>query len=257
MNRVRSERRGPVELLTLDRPKALNSLDRATLEELLDCCERLGADTSVRAVVLTGKGRAFAAGADIAEMRGLDARQAEAFSRLGHAAMDALESLAAPTVAAVNGYALGGGCELACACDWIYASETARFGQPEVNLGLIPGFGGTGRLVRRVGLGWAKELVLGGEPIDAETALRIGLVNRLFAPDALLESALDAAEKIAGKGPLAIAAAKRVILQGQDADARTAHALEQAAFGVISAGAERAEGMDAFLEKREPSFEDR
>jgi enoyl-CoA hydratase len=257
MNRIRSERRGPVELLTLDRPKALNALDRATLEELLECCERLGADTSVRAVVLTGEGRAFAAGADIAEMRGLDAQQAEAFSRLGHAAMDALESLAAPTVAAVNGYALGGGCELACACDWIYASEKARFGQPEVNLGLIPGFGGTGRLVRRIGSAWAKELVLGGEPIDAETALRIGLVNRLFAPDALLESALDAAEKIAGKGPLAIAAAKRVILQGQDADARTAHALEQAAFGLISAGAERAEGMDAFLEKREPSFEDR
>jgi len=257
MNRIRSERRGPVELLTLDRPKALNALDRATLEELLDCCGRIGADTSVRAVVLTGEGRAFAAGADIAEMRGLDAQQAEDFSRLGHAAMDALESLAAPTIAAVTGYALGGGCELACACDWIYASETARFGQPEVKLGLIPGFGGTGRLVRRVGSAWAKELVLGGEPIDAETALRIGLVNRLFAPDALLGSALAAAEKISEKGPLAIAAAKRVILEGQDADMRTAHALEQAAFGVISAGAERVEGMDAFLEKREPSFENR
>ncbi len=257
MNRIRNERRGSVELLTLNRPKALNALDRATLEELLDCCERLRADTSVRAVVLTGEGRAFAAGADIAEMRGLDAEQAEAFSRLGHAVGDALESLAAPTIAAVNGYALGGGCELACACDWIYASEKARFGQPEVKLGLIPGFGGTERLVRRVGSGWAKELVLGGEPIDAETALRIGLVNRLFAPDALVGSALDVAEKIAGKGPLAIATAKRVILQGQDVDARTAHALEQAAFGVISAGAERAEGMDAFLEKREPSFKDR
>jgi enoyl-CoA hydratase len=257
MDRIRSERRGPVELLTLDRPKALNALDRATLEELLDCCERIDADTSVRAVVLTGEGRAFAAGADIAEMRGLDARQAEAFSRLGHAAMDALESLAVPTIAAVNGYALGGGCELACGCDWVYASEKARFGQPEITLGLIPGMGGTGRLVRRVGSAWAKELVLGGEPIDAETALRIGLVNRLFAPDALLGSALDAAEKIAGKGPLAIAAAKRVILQGQNADARTAHALEQAAFGLISAGAERVEGMDAFLEKREPAFKDR
>ncbi len=257
MNRIRSERRGSVELLTLDRPKALNALDRAALEALLDCCERLAADSSVRAVVLTGEGRAFAAGADIAEMRGLDAQQAEAFSRLGHAAMDALESLAMPTIAAVNGYALGGGCELACACDWIYASETSRFGQPEVNLGLIPGFGGTGRLARRVGSAWAKELVLGGEPIDAETALRIGLVNRIFAPDALLGSALDAAKKIAGKGPLAIATAKRVMVQGQDADVRTAHALEQAAFGVISAGAERAEGMDAFLEKREPSFENR
>jgi len=257
MSRIRSERRGPVELLTLDRPEALNALDRATLEELLESCERLGADASVRAVVLTGEGRAFAAGADIAEMRGHDPQQAEAFSRLGHAAMDALEALAAPTLAAVNGFALGGGCELACACDWIYASEKARFGQPEVKLGLIPGFGGTVRLVRRVGSAWAKELVLGGEPIDAETALRIGLVNRLFAPDALLGSALEAAQAIAAKGPIAIAAAKRVIQQGQDADARTAHALEQAAFGVISAGAERAEGMDAFLEKREPSFEDR
>jgi len=203
---------------------------------------------------LTGEGRAFAAGADIAEMRGLDPQQAQAFSRLGHGVMDALESLVVPTIAAVNGYALGGGCELACACDWIYASEKARFGQPEVKLGLIPGFGGTGRLVRRVGSAWAKELVLGGEPIDAETALRIGLVNRLFAPEALLDATLAAAEQIAGKGPLAIATAKRVILQGQDADARTAHALEQAAFGVISAGAERAEGMDAFLEKREPAF---
>ncbi len=254
MKRIRSERRGSVELLTLDRPKALNALDRATLEELLGHCGRLDADSAVRAVVLTGEGRAFAAGADIAEMRGLDAQQAEAFSRLGHRVMDALEALAVPTIAAVNGYALGGGCELACACDWIYASEKARFGQPEVKLGLIPGFGGTGRLVRRVGSAWAKELVLAGEPIDAETALRIGLVNRLFAPDALLDAALEVAEQIAGNGPLAVATAKRVILQGQDAGARTAHALEQAAFGVISAGAERAEGMDAFLEKREPSF---
>ncbi len=257
MSRIRCERRGPVELWTLNRPKALNALDRATLEALLDACRRIGADASVRAVVVTGEGRAFAAGADIAEMRGLDAQRAEAFSRLGHAAMDALESLAVPTLAAVNGYALGGGCELACACDWIYASETARFGQPEVNLGLIPGFGGTLRLARRVGPAWAKELVLGGEPIDAETALRIGLVNRIFAPDALLASALAAAEAIARKGPSAIATAKRVIQHGQDADARAASALEQAAFGVVSAGAERAEGMDAFLEKREPRFEDR
>jgi enoyl-CoA hydratase len=257
MSRIRCERRGPVELWTLNRPKALNALDRATLEALLDACRRIGADASVRAVVVTGEGRAFVAGADIAEMRGLDAQRAEAFSRLGHAAMDALESLAVPTLAAVNGYALGGGCELACACDWIYASETARFGQPEVNLGLIPGFGGTLRLARRLGPAWAKELVLGGEPIDAETALRIGLVNRIFPPDALLASTLAAAEAIARKGPSAIAAAKRAIQYGQDVDARTASALEQAAFGVVCAGAECAEGMDAFLEKREPRFEDR
>jgi enoyl-CoA hydratase len=257
MSRIRSERRGPDELLTMDRPKALNALDRATLEELLDTCERLRADTSLRAVVLTGEGRAFVAGADIAEMRALDAQQAEAFSRLGHAAMDAIESLEVPTIAAVNGFALGGGCELACACDWIYASEKARFGQPEVNLGLIPGFGGTDRLARRVGPGWAKELVLGGEPIDAQTALRIGLANRLFAPDDLLEASLEAAQKIASKGPLAIATAKRVMLQSRDADAATAHEFEQRAFGAISEGGECAEGMDAFLEKREASFKDR
>jgi len=257
MSRIRTERRGPVALWTVDRPKALNALDRATLEELLQCCEHLHADRSVRCVVLTGEGRAFVAGADIAEMRALDAERAQAFSRLGHSAMDALESLDVPTIAAVNGFALGGGCELACACDWIYASETARFGQPEVNLGLIPGFGGTHRLVRRVGIGWANELVLGGEPIDAQTALRIGLVNRLFAPDALLDAALEAGQTLARKGPLAIATAKRVIQQGQDVDAATAHGLEQSAFGTISAGTECAEGMDAFLEKRAASFADR
>jgi enoyl-CoA hydratase len=257
MDRIRRERRGAVELLTLDRPKALNALDRAALEELAECCEAIAADPSIRAVVLTGEGRAFAAGADIAQMRALEPAQAESFSRLGHAAMDALESLAAPTIAAVNGFALGGGCELACACDWIYASEKARFGQPEVSLGLIPGFGGTGRLVRRIGVAWAKELVLGGEPIDAKTALRIGLVNRLFAPEELLDAAVSAAEMIGAKGPLAVATAKRVIQAGQNADMKVAHAIEQNAFGLISSSADRAEGMDAFLEKRDPKFENR
>ncbi len=257
MDRIRSERRGSVEVLTLDRPKALNALDRATLEQLAECCNTIAADPSIRAVVLTGEGKAFAAGADIAEMRGLAPAEAESFSRLGHSVMDALESLAAPTIAAVNGYALGGGCELACACDWIYASEKARFGQPEVSLGLIPGFGGTGRLVRRVGVAWAKELVLTGEPIDAETAVRIGLANRLFAPDELLDAALSAAETIGAKGPLAVATAKRVIQAGQDAEMKVAHAIEQNAFGVISSSADRAEGMDAFLEKRDPDFQNR
>jgi enoyl-CoA hydratase len=257
MDRIRSERRGAVEVLTLDRPKALNALDRAALEQLVECCETISADPSIRAVVLTGAGKAFAAGADIAEMRGLEPAQAESFSRLGHSAMDALESLAAPTIAAVNGYALGGGCELACACDWVYASEKARFGQPEVSLGLIPGFGGTGRLVRRVGVAWAKELVLSGEPIDAETALRIGLANRLFPPDALLDAAVSAAAKVGTQGPLAVATAKRVIQAGQDADMKVAHAIEQSAFGSISSSSDRREGMDAFLEKRDPSFENR
>jgi len=252
---VRLERRGAVALLTLDRPALLNALDRATLEALHAHVAALAKDASLRAVVVTGEGRAFAAGADIAEMRSLDALGGEAFSRLGHAALGALEMLAVPTIAAVNGFALGGGCELACACDWIYASNKARFGQPEVNLGLLPGFGGTSRLLRRVGLAWAKELVLSGEPIDAETAQRIGLVNRIFAPEALLPAALAAGETIARKGPFAVAQAKRVLQEGQDADVRTAHALEQQAFGVVFASADRGEGMDAFLGKREAKFE--
>jgi enoyl-CoA hydratase len=257
MEQVRREARGPVALLVLDRPKALNALDSAMLHALAARAAELAGDRSVRAVVLTGEGRAFAAGADIAEMRGHGPLEAERFSRLGHAALAALEALAVPVIAAVNGYALGGGCELALACDWIYASERARFGQPEVGLGLVPGFGGTTRLVRRVGSAWAKELVLGGEPIDAATALRIGLANRVFPPDELVAAAVGAAERAAAKGPLAVGLAKRVIQEGQDADLRTAHALEQLAFGVASASRDRAEGMDAFLAKRDPSFEGR
>ena len=254
---LQSERRGAVALLTLNRPDSLNALDRALLEAIAAEVERIGADASVRALVVTGAGRAFAAGADIAQMRALSPVEGEAFSRLGHAATGALESLAIPTIAAVNGFALGGGCELALACDWIYASSKARFGQPEVNLGLLPGFGGTTRLVRRVGLAWAKELVLTGAPIAADEALRIGLANRVFEPEALLDAAVAAGEAIAAKGPVAVAAAKRVMQQGQDADVRTAHALEQQAFGLIFATDDRAEGMTAFLEKRDPSFSGR
>ncbi|CAG0999733.1 partial enoyl-CoA hydratase [Myxococcaceae bacterium] len=254
---VRLERRGAVALLVLDRPKVLNALDRATLEALLAHARALGSDPTLRAVVLTGEGRAFAAGADIAAMRGLDPLGGEAFSRLGHEALGSLEALRVPTIAAVNGFALGGGCELACACDWIYASSKARFGQPEVNLGLVPGFGGTSRLLRRTGAAWARELVLTAEPIDAETALRIGLVNRVFEPEELVPAALRAAETIARKGPFAVAQAKRILQEGQDADVRTAHALEQQAFGLVFASHDREEGMDAFLEKREPKFEGR
>jgi enoyl-CoA hydratase len=209
----------------------------------------------VRAVVVTGAGRAFAAGADIAAMQKMGPREAEAFSRLGHAALASLEALDVPSIAAVNGVALGGGCELALACDWIYASSKARFGQPEVNLGLLPGFGGTSRLLRRVGMAWAKELVLAGEPIDADTALRIGLANRVVEPDALVEAALAAGEKIASKGPVAVALAKQVMQQAQDADVRTAHALEQKAFGLVFATQDRSEGIAAFLEKRPARFE--
>ena len=252
---VLSERRGAVALLTLNRPDALNALSGALLSELSARIDAVAGDADARALVVTGAGRAFAAGADIAQMRGMTPLEGEAFSRLGHATFAKLEALAIPTIAAVNGFALGGGCELALACDWIYAAKRARLGQPEVSVGLLPGFGGTSRLVRRVGIAWAKELILTGEPIDADTALRIGLVNRVLDEiEPLLAAALAAGETIAKKGRLAIAAAKRVMQEGQDADLRVAHVLEQVAFGASFATEDRGEGMDAFLGKRPAKF---
>lgn len=241
-------------LLTLNRPEALNALNEPLLRALREAIEAVGADDGVRALVVTGEGRAFAAGADIEAMGRMSPLEAEAFSRLGHETFACLESLAVPTVAAVNGFALGGGCELACACDWIYASTKAVFGQPEVHLGLIPGFGGTSRVTRRVGLAWAKEMVLAGQNLKADEALRIGLANRVFEPEALLEQAVAVGETIAGNGPLAVASAKRVLQQAQDADVRLAHALEQAAFGALFASDDKSEGIAAFLEKRDPRF---
>lgn len=257
MDLVRIEQRDAVAILTLDRPESLNALSSAMLCALRDAARGVGQDASIRAVVVTGEGRAFAAGADIAEMSAFTPDEALAFSRLGHETCTAFESLTIPVVAAVNGYALGGGCELACACDWIYAAERARFGQPEVNLGAVPGFGGTSRLPRRVGPGWARELVISGAPIDAELALRIGLANRVFPEAELLEAAVASGALVAQKGPVAVAAAKRLLLDGQDADVRVAHSMEQSAFGLVFASEDRAEGMRAFVEKRDPVFKGR
>jgi enoyl-CoA hydratase len=252
---VKSERREAVAWLTLNRPDQLNALSSRALEALRGRVAEVAADAGVRAVVVTGAGRAFAAGADIAEMQRMTPLEAEAFSRLGHETFAALEALPVPVIAAVNGFALGGGLELALACDWIYAARKAKLGQPEVNLSLIPGFGGTSRLLRRVGAGWARELVLSGEPIGTDVAERIGLVNRVFEDEtALLEAALAMGRTLAKKGPLALARAKRVLLEGQDADVRLAHALEQQAFGSLFASQDRDEGLAAFVEKREPRF---
>jgi len=254
---VKNERRGSTALLTLNRPDALNALNSATLEQLREVAGELARDPQLRAVVVTGEGRAFVAGADISEMVSLSPAEAAAFSKRGHDAFAALEALEVPTIAAVNGFALGGGCELACACDWIYASSKAQFGQPEVGLGIIPGFGGTSRLTRRVGVGWSKEICLTGVRLKADEALRIGLVNRVFEPDELLTGALAAAESIAANGPLAVAVAKRVIQEGQEADLPLANAYEQAAFGMAFGSDDRREGMEAFLEKREAKFSGR
>jgi enoyl-CoA hydratase len=253
---VKVERRGATALLTLNRPEALNALDGATLRALAAAVESVRA-SDARALVLTGEGRAFAAGADIEAMGKLSPLEASEFSRLGHSSFAALESLEIPTIAAVNGFALGGGCELALSCDWIYASTAARFGQPEVKLGLIPGFGGTTRLTRRVGVAWAKEMVLTADTLKAEEAQRIGLVNRVFEPDELLDASLAAGERIAGLGPIAVGIAKGVVQQTQDADIAVAHALEQSAFGLAFASADRDEGIAAFIEKRDAKFEGR
>ena len=251
---VLSERRGAVAVLTLNKPKALNALDAGILEALGSAIAGVAEDDEVRALVLTGEGRAFAAGADIAAMSKMTPVEAEQFSRLGHRVFGALENLSVPTIAAVNGFALGGGCELSLACDFIYASVKAKFGQPEVGLGLIPGFGGTSRLVRKVGIGWAKELVLGGQNIGAEDAQRIGLVNRVFEPDDLVPKAIEMGDHIATLGPVAVRLAKQVLNEGQDADIRTAHALEQNAFGLVFATDDRVEGTTAFVEKRDPEY---
>jgi enoyl-CoA hydratase len=252
---VTHERRGEAVLLTLNRPDQLNALSSRMLEAIAARIGELAADDSIRAVIVTGSGRAFAAGADIAEMQRMTAQEALGFSRLGHETFAALEALPVPVIAAVNGFALGGGLELALACDWIYAARRARLGQPEVGLGLIPGFGGTSRLPRRVGPGWGRELVLSGDPIGAESAERIGLVNRVFDDEAaLLEGAVSCAETLAKRGPLALAQAKRVLHEGQDADQRVANTLEQQAFSALFASEDREEGLAAFVEKRDPRF---
>jgi enoyl-CoA hydratase len=249
------EKKGAVALVTLDRPDALNALNRALLEAFDGAIDAIDADPDIHALVVTGAGRAFVAGADISEMRTMTSLEAEAFSTSAHRIFARLEALSIPTIAAVNGFALGGGCELALACDWIYASSKARIGQPETKLGLIPGFGGTSRLVRRVGLAWAKELVLVAEPIGADEAARIGLVNRVFPPDELKEATLAVGDAIAARGPVAIRMAKQVMQDGQDADVRMAHALEQRAFGLVFSSDDRVEGTSAFVEKRDPDFQ--
>ena len=254
---MRLEKQDRVALVTIDRPKALNALNAEVIEAFGRVLDDLEIDREIGALVVTGAGRAFVAGADVAAMRTLTPLEAEAFSALAHRIFGRLETLAIPTIAAVNGFALGGGCELALACDFIFASREAKIGQPETKLGLIPGFGGTSRLVRRVGLAWAKQLVLVGDPIDAEEALRIGLVNRVFEPAELVPAAMAAARAAASRAPVATRLAKQVMQEGQDADVRTAHALEQRAFGLVFATQDRVEGTTAFVEKRVANFEGR
>ncbi|MBI2390992.1 MAG: enoyl-CoA hydratase/isomerase family protein [Deltaproteobacteria bacterium] len=247
-------REGAIAVVTINRPSKLNALDREVLEHLLRTFTELRGASDVRAAILTGAGeKAFVAGADIAGMRAMTTAEAKAFADLGHRIGEVLESLPFPVIAAVNGFALGGGCELAMACDLIYASEKAKFGQPEVNLGVIPGFGGTQRLVRRVGVGKARELVYTGDIIDAAEAHRIGLCEAVLPVAELMAHVRKVAEKIASKGPLAITQAKTVIRRG-DPTLPSANELEAQAFAMLFGTADQKEGMGAFVEKRPAKF---
>jgi len=249
------KREGEVVVITVNRPRALNALNPETVRELLHAVRDVRDDPEIRALVITGAGeKAFVAGADIAAMAEMGATEGRTYSRLGHRLMYGLEELERPVVAAVGGYCLGGGLELALACDFIIAADTARLGQPEINLGLIPGFGGTQRLARRVGVGRARELVYVGDPVDAKRALEIGLVDRVVPRDQLQEESLAFARVLAAKAPVALALAKRAINSSVDMDLVSGCRLEVEAFASTFATEDRTEGTRAFLEKRSPTW---
>jgi enoyl-CoA hydratase len=256
MDTILVERDGAVATVTLNRPNVLNALNLRMLDELAATFAELDADAALRAVILTGAGaKAFAAGADIGELNALPGAHAgEAQARKGQALTRAIERMRVPVIAAVNGFALGGGCELAMACDVRVASENAKFGQPEVNLGILPGYGGTQRMTRLIGEGMAMYLCLTGEMIDAAEALRTGLVQKVVALDALLGEARRIAELIAAKAPLAISATKRAIVEGASLALDDALALEALLFGQAVTTADFAEGSRAFLDKRKAEF---
>ncbi len=254
------ERTGAVATVTIDRPDKLNALNARVVAGLARAFGELAASTEedpVRVVILTGSGKAFVAGGDIGEMSTLTPVEAKRFADSGQRLCHLIESVPFVVIAAVNGFALGGGCELALACDFIYAAEGAKLGQPEVNLGVIPGFGGTQRLMRRVGIAKARELVYTGDMITAEQALGIGLVNAVCPPADLLPRVRDVAQRIASRGSLAVAAAKRVMLHGETLDLASACELEAQAFAGLFGSEDQRGGMKAFIEKSKPVFRGR
>jgi enoyl-CoA hydratase len=249
---------GDIGTLTINRPKVLNALNMETLKEIQLAIQEVRNNASVRVLIVSGAGeKTFVAGADIQEMLGMNSIEALSFSRLGHFTLKMIQDLDRPVVAAVNGYALGGGTELALACDIIYASENARFGLPEVTLGVFPGFGGTQRLPRLIGKGKAKELIFTGRMITAEEAFQMGIVNRVFPLASLMEEVKKVALQIAANGPVGVRLAKMVVDSGFNMDLWEACTLESYAFGVGFTTEDQKEGMKAFLEKRKATYQGR
>ncbi len=244
-----------IGIITIHRPKVLNALNKATMTELKHLVEEIAQNPAVEAVIITGStDKSFVAGADISEMRELSALEGRDWGKFSQSVFNQIENLPKPVIAAVNGYALGGGCELAMSCDIRIASERAKFGQPEVLLGVIPGFAGTQRLPRLVGKGKAKELMFTGDPIDAAEAFRIGLVNKVVPADELMDAATKMAHRIMSRGPIAVKLCKAAVNEGMDMDLDSGEAYESEAFGLCFATTDQKEGMTAFIEKRKACF---
>lgn len=251
MTNVLLEKKGNIAVATINRPKALNALNSQVLEDLNELVELVKADEEIRALVLTGCGeKAFVAGADIGEMSTLTKAEGEAFGKKGNDVFRKLETFPIPVIAAVNGFALGGGCEISMSCDIRICSENAVFGQPEVGLGITPGFGGTQRLARIVGTGKAKEMIYGARNIKAEEAYRIGLVNNVYPAEELMPAAKKLASTIARNAPIAVRNCKRAINEGIQVDMDQAIVIEEKLFGSCFETYDQKEGMNAFLEKR-------
>lgn len=248
------KKEGNIGILSINRPKALNALNTQVLKELDKAVDMIEKDEEVHIVVLTGEGRAFVAGADIAEMKSMGSNESRKFAKNGLSVFRKIELMEKPVIAMVNGFALGGGCELSMCCDIRIASDKAKFGQPETGLGIIPGFAGTQRLARLVGAGRAKELIFTADTIGADEAYRIGLVNKVVPHDDLMEEVVKIAQNILSKGQLAVRLAKSAINRGIETDIETGMAIERDLFGLCFTTEDQKEGMGAFLEKREPDY---
>jgi enoyl-CoA hydratase len=249
---------GEIGILTINRPKALNALNMETLQEIQRGMEEIKGHSEVKVLIVTGAGeKSFVAGADILEMKAMNSFEAIRFSKLGHLTLRMIQDFEQPVIAAVNGFALGGGTEIALACDFIYASENARFGLPEVTLGIFPGFGGTQRLPRLIGKGKAKELIFTGKMISAQEAFQMGIVNRIVPLASLMEETKKVATQMAANGAVGVRLAKMVTNAGFNMDLEEACNLESYAFGVGFATVDQKEGMTAFVDKRKPNFKGR